>query len=444
MLLTHRLERRLVLLWLDCRTAACAIPPRSLPSRLAAGIAFGIFLPTASRFSPALLLALCWCGACIAFRIAIGRRCVFLQRLSGLSRSRRAARRAANARGAQHAAGHALRSPSRRRTNIRCSPPSKGVLRCGRGARTKWRHPELDVDRIEFEGVPAIHRWGVIIGVGGDWPRLTGRVARGPARSQFRPRFGGRRDISIPACRIRSASSAGGARAWSDRSRATGWWKWSQRGEPAVRSAGSRRAGAFAGPSSASVAPWSERSAAVVTAILIGDRAGLDDEMQRQLQEAGTYHVIAISGGNIAILAGLCVILLRLLGRAAGHRPASIIAVLDRSTRLSWARRLVGRARDADGRDLFHRAVRRSAQPGRQRGRARRPRCCSASTRWRWWTPSFALTFGATLGLIVGMPRLKQPDALPGWIFAGRCAAGGLDLRGGGACCRSARSSSRG
>ena len=27
--------------------------------------------------------------------------------------------------------------------------------------------------------------------------------------------------------------------------------------------------------------------------------------MQRRLQEAGTYHVIAISGGNIAILAGL-------------------------------------------------------------------------------------------------------------------------------------------
>ena len=43
----------------------------------------------------------------------------------------------------------------------------------------------------------------------------------------------------------------------------------------------------------------------VATAILIGDRAGLDTETARRLQEAGTYHVIAISGGNIAILAGL-------------------------------------------------------------------------------------------------------------------------------------------
>ena len=41
-----------------------------------------------------------------------------------------------------------------------------------------------------------------------------------------------------------------------------------------------------------------------VAAILIGDRSGLGDEDERRLQEAGTYHVIAISGGNIAILAG--------------------------------------------------------------------------------------------------------------------------------------------
>ena len=61
----------------------------------------------------------------------------------------------------------------------------------------------------------------------------------------------------------------------------------------------------------ATVYPWSARSAAVVTAILIGDRAGLDDDSERKLQEAGTYHVIAISGGNIAIVAALCLLLLR-------------------------------------------------------------------------------------------------------------------------------------
>src|SRR5207244_10789297 len=68
------------------------------------------------------------------------------------------------------------------------------------------------------------------------------------------------------------------------------------------------------------VGRWSAASAAIVTAIVIGDRAGLDDGLQRRLQEAGTYHVIAISGGNIAILAGLMLGAYRiagLLGRAA-------------------------------------------------------------------------------------------------------------------------------
>jgi competence protein ComEC len=55
------------------------------------------------------------------------------------------------------------------------------------------------------------------------------------------------------------------------------------------------------------VGRWSAQSAAIVAAIVIGDRAGLDPDVQRRLQEAGTYHVIAISGGNIAILAGLLI-----------------------------------------------------------------------------------------------------------------------------------------
>src|SRR5258708_5576221 len=68
------------------------------------------------------------------------------------------------------------------------------------------------------------------------------------------------------------------------------------------------------------VGRWSAQSAAIVAAIVIGDRAGLDQDVQRRLQEAGTYHVIAISGGNIAILAGLLLGAFRFagwLGRSA-------------------------------------------------------------------------------------------------------------------------------
>jgi len=64
----------------------------------------------------------------------------------------------------------------------------------------------------------------------------------------------------------------------------------------------------------AAVGRWSAQSAAIVAAIVIGDRAGLDPGVQRRLQEAGTYHVIAISGGNIAILAGLFIGFFRFAG----------------------------------------------------------------------------------------------------------------------------------
>ena len=73
------------------------------------------------------------------------------------------------------------------------------------------------------------------------------------------------------------------------------------------------------------VGRWSQQSAAVVTAIVIGDRAGLDDEVERWLQEAGVYHVIAISGGNIAILAGLTLAAFRLAGLLG---PVAMLAAI--------------------------------------------------------------------------------------------------------------------
>ena len=55
------------------------------------------------------------------------------------------------------------------------------------------------------------------------------------------------------------------------------------------------------------IGPHSAVSEAIAAAVLIGDRTGVPDETRDALQAAGTYHVIAISGGNIAILAaGAC------------------------------------------------------------------------------------------------------------------------------------------
>jgi competence protein ComEC len=76
------------------------------------------------------------------------------------------------------------------------------------------------------------------------------------------------------------------------------------------------------------VAPVAEPSAAIATAILIGDRAGLSADLERRLQEAGTYHVIAISGGNIAILAGGLFVAFRLVGMRGRIAAAVVIGAL--------------------------------------------------------------------------------------------------------------------
>lgn len=79
------------------------------------------------------------------------------------------------------------------------------------------------------------------------------------------------------------------------------------------------------------VGPISGESAAVIVAILIGDRTSLDAGTVRELQRAGTYHVIAISGGNIAIVVIACVFILRLVIRS---RPT--VAVLTMAVVLAY------------------------------------------------------------------------------------------------------------
>ena len=73
------------------------------------------------------------------------------------------------------------------------------------------------------------------------------------------------------------------------------------------------------------VGSFSRRSGAVVTAVLIGDRAGLGPEARRRLQEGGTYHVIAISGGNVAILSAALLLVLRCLG--CSRRVAAVVTI---------------------------------------------------------------------------------------------------------------------
>ena len=197
--------------------------------------------------------------------------------------------------------------------------------------------------------MPAVNRCdgGVLLTVGGDarQPRMR-RVARRPHHPRAGPAPSAVALSRIRASPTRSARSPGAARRSSGRSRAARWSRSWRRGSASVAKrrprprAFARRAIAVGGR------PLERASAAIVTAIVIGDRTGLDDEVERRLQEAGTYHVIAISGGNIAILAGLTLgrvprrRLPRPRGDADARSPASSpTAISSAAARRSIARR---------------------------------------------------------------------------------------------------------
>jgi competence protein ComEC len=155
-----------------------------------------------------------------------------------------------------------------------------------------------------------------------------------------------------------------------------------------------------------SVGRWDEQSGAIVTAIVIGDRTNLDDTIQRRLQEAGTYHVIAISGGNIAILAGLTLMAFRWAGVLGRTAMLSAIAGLvgygylvgggasvDRATLMAVIF-FAGRAIDQRGPPFNTLAVVAGL--------------LVATNPLTVADPAFLLTFGATAAILAAMPVLAS------------------------------------
>jgi competence protein ComEC len=154
----------------------------------------------------------------------------------------------------------------------------------------------------------------------------------------------------------------------------------------------------------AHVAPLDERSAAVAIAILIGDRTGLSDEDERRLQDAGTYHVIAISGGNIAILAVFLVGITRAL-----RIPYRLAAGLSIVFLLFYGEIAAGSA--SVERAVTAACVFLVALLLDHRGAALNVVAVAAvlAMAVRPVTPAdggFLLSFGATLGILLGASRL--------------------------------------
>ena len=168
---------------------------------------------------------------------------------------------------------------------------------------------------------------------------------------------------------------------------------------------------------------------AIVTAVLIGDRTGLPDGVRERLQEAGTYHVIAISGGNIAILAAL-VFGLSMLAGLHGRAGALIgIVVLLLYSQVAVA-----------GPSVWRATLMAITYLGARLGDHRTAVWQTASVAAALMVvvrpldlrdPGFVLTFGATIALVEGTrrsARMVSGRPAPAWVFGSVAASLAVEL----------------
>jgi competence protein ComEC len=152
------------------------------------------------------------------------------------------------------------------------------------------------------------------------------------------------------------------------------------------------------------IGTYSARSAAIVRSILLGDRAGLDDETEERLQAAGTYHVIAISGGNIAMLAAALMALAALAGLRAGFAQVAVAAGLLAYACLVGGGASVMRATQMAVLYLLAHAVDHRARPYNSIGASAGMTCAVDPLAVR--DAGAWLTYGATIAILAGTPLL--------------------------------------
>ena len=170
---------------------------------------------------------------------------------------------------------------------------------------------------------------------------------------------------------------------------------------------------------SAAVGRWSPKSAGVVTAILIGDRSGLDAEDERRLQEAGTYHVIAISGGNIALLTAMLIALGRFIRLPARGTAAASIGIL---AFYGYAAGLAPSVLRATLAGMIYLAARVLDQRGTAlNALAVAAAFAAVASPPTVVDPGFVLSFGATVAIVIAASRLAPP--MPRDHRAGRAKA---------------------
>ncbi|MEJ5223549.1 MAG: ComEC/Rec2 family competence protein, partial [Anaerolineales bacterium] len=145
--------------------------------------------------------------------------------------------------------------------------------------------------------------------------------------------------------------------------------------------------------------------ASLLVGILLGDETGIPPKLQQSFKNTGTAHIVAISGFNIAIIAGLMV---ALFSRLLGNRRGAVAAVLGIAayTILVGADASVVRAALMGGLGIFARQV------GRRQDAINTMTAVAAimaaANPLILWDVGFQLSFGATLGLILYASPMQQ------------------------------------
>ncbi|MGB9674340.1 MAG: ComEC/Rec2 family competence protein, partial [Anaerolineales bacterium] len=148
-----------------------------------------------------------------------------------------------------------------------------------------------------------------------------------------------------------------------------------------------------------------EPQAALLSGILLGIESGIPQNLQDAFINSGTAHIIAISGFNITLLAGL---LMAFFGRLLGRWRGAILSVLLISlyTILVGANASVVRAALMGALTLF------AAQIGRRQSGinslAFLAAIMTAFQPFILWDVSFQLSFAATLGLVLYATPLTE------------------------------------
>ncbi len=145
--------------------------------------------------------------------------------------------------------------------------------------------------------------------------------------------------------------------------------------------------------------------AGLLKATVLGDRSGLSQEMNQAFLDSGTYHILAISGLNVSLLAGALFGLFRLL--RASPRLAAFASALLVILYAALAGGSASVVRAAVMADTYLLAVILD-----RRGDLLNTLALSALA-LLWWNPrflfdvGFQLTYLATLGIILVLPRCE-------------------------------------